>query len=324
MFKKYSSILFWFVIVTMVSAVVFNLPSFYGRVGILIGLGIFVIALILNAVQLNTAKTATLKARAKNLQTISQAIGFVSGILLIFFMTGMLTQTRLGDIKDKLFIAPTQVAEESAPTAAPTEAVITPTTAPVAQAPAAPIVAATAVPTEAPLPMTPAIYASLGTEFSDQGEYLDTYLGERTTFTCRKVVIPYKAWNETLNPTELKLVETTWVSMKVDIPQGMNAVVFGTELKQGAIHYKNGALLTLSPGHYEFSIKNGEIVVWYPSQETYQANDLIRIIEQIRNGNFDIKSKLEFFGVSADLFSSIPDDLILERNVQIIPTLTSN
>jgi len=169
---------------------------------------------------------------------------------------------------------------------------------------------------------TAAIFSSLnGGNFSNQGEYNDTNLGERMTFTCRKVVVPAKSWNETLTTNELSLVENTWVSIKMDIPCKMTAVIFAQGLEQGTNHYGKGVLLSVGPGHYEFRIRNGEIVIWYPSQDEYEKNDLNRIFDQIKTGNFDIKSDLDFFGVSNNLFSKIPYDLIKKNNVQIIPDL---
>jgi len=172
------------------------------------------------------------------------------------------------------------------------------------------------------IPTTPSIFAMIGTEeFGNQGEYLKTELGERMTFTNRKVVVPDKAWNDPLTETELKSVETTWVTIKIDIPEGMVGTVFAGGLEQGTNRYENGVLLTLDPGSYEFNLRNGEVVLWYPSQDEYKTNDIVRIIDQIKNGNFDIKSELQFFGVTADLLPSIPDDLVVERNVQIINNL---
>lgn len=204
------------------------------------------------------------------------------------------------------------------PTATP---VAVPTAAPVAQAPVAPVVVVT-VPS---VPTNPAIYASLnGKDYTDQGEYLNTYLGERVTFTCRKVVVPYKAWNETLNSSELKLVEDTWVQIKLDIPQGMTAVLFNYGIKQGIIACETGSLINLEAGHYEFSTRNGEIVIWYPSQDTYKDDDLKRIMLQIDNGNFDIPDELAIFGATPDMFAKLPAKFIKDKNVQIIPGLENN
>lgn len=186
-----------------------------------------------------------------------------------------------------------------------------------------PTITLAASPTPADLQIkTAAISSSLdGKTFSNQGEYLDTNLGKRMTFTNRKVVIPAKAWNDPLTKQELKLVETTWISMQVDIPCGMTGVVFAGGLKQGTDIYENGLLINLNPGRYEFDLRNGEIVLWYADQEDHKVKDFDRIIKQIRNGNFDIKSNLDFLGVTADLFPRVPDDLVKKNNVQIIPDL---
>ena len=154
--------------------------------------------------------------------------------------------------------------------------------------------------------------------FSDQGEYLNTYLGERTSFTCRRLVVPQKAWNEPLTPAELKRVETTWVDMSVNIPENMTGVIFAHGLRQGDQKYNHGVLMTLTSGHYQFKIRNGEVVIWHPHQEIFQTLDLHqRIFEEIRHGNFDINHRLDLFQVSPDLASQIPSDLIDSSNIGI-------
>ena len=172
------------------------------------------------------------------------------------------------------------------------------------------------------LPTTPAIFASVnGKDYGNVGIFLDTNLGKRMTFTCRSILIPNKEWNDTLTKDELTKVEETWVDVKVDVPEGMTAVLFAGGLEQGTNRYENGVLMTLDPGHYEFKLRNGEIVNWYPSQDEYRVNDFKRIIDQVRHGNFDIKSKLDMFVSTADLFSQIPDDLVRKYNIQIVPDL---
>jgi len=187
----------------------------------------------------------------------------------------------------------------------------------------------TPVPTEVPEPVavtcdTPSIQAEVtldGKQLSASGEYLDTTLGKRMTYTSRQLVVPTKAWNETLSAEELLAVETTWQKVKVCVPEGLTAVIFTGGFEQGIDRYETGALLSLQPGLYEFNMRNGEIVIWYPEQEKYVQDDLDRIIQQIRVGNFDIKSPLAFFAATTDLFSKIPQDLVKERNVQIAPSV---
>lgn len=189
------------------------------------------------------------------------------------------------------------------------------------KAPVATEVAATPVP--APVSCTtPSIKASLdGSNWTEQGEFLDTVLGKRMTFTNRKVVVPSKAWNDPLTTDELKLVEQTWVKIQICVVEGQNAILFAGGLEQSLNRYENGILLSLKPGLYEFSLRNGEAVIWYPNQETFFKKDLDRIFDQIRMGNFDVKAPLAFFGVSADLLSKVPDDLVKQRNVQVVPSL---
>jgi hypothetical protein len=199
-----------------------------------------------------------------------------------------------------------------APTAAPTEALTAAPTEP-------PVVA-----TEAPAPVavscnTPSIKAGLNAADIEFGEYLDTNLGKRMTFTSRKVIVPAKAWNDPLTESELKSVENTWLFMQVCIPEGTTGRIFASGFEQGVNRFENGVLLTLNSGIYEFRMRNGEVVIWYPGQESFSSKDLVRIVEQIKVGNFDIKSPLAFFGVTTDLLPSIPDALVKERNVQIIP-----
>lgn len=185
----------------------------------------------------------------------------------------------------------------------------------------------TPVPTEVVPPVvapmscdTPSIQASLdGQTWTEQGEYLDTVLGKRMTFTNRKIVVPSKAWNDPLTAAELKLVETTWVSMKICVPEGITGRIFAGGFEQGVNRLEHGVLMTLSPGLYEFKIRNGEVVLWYPNQDSFSAKDLTRIVEQIKVGNFDIRSPLDFFGVTTDILPSIPAELVKERNVQLIP-----
>lgn len=176
----------------------------------------------------------------------------------------------------------------------------------------------------APAPMscnTPSIKAGLTAADVEFGEFLDTNLGKRMTFTSRKVVVPAKAWNDPLTAEELKSVEQTWLFATVCVPEGMSGTIFAGGYEQGINRYENGVLMTLGAGVYEFKIRNGEIVLWYPQQESFSAKDMDRIFEQIRSCNFDIKGKLAFFGTTADLFSQIPQDLVKERNVQIVPSV---
>ena len=166
---------------------------------------------------------------------------------------------------------------------------------------------------------TPSIKAGLLTADTEMGEYIDSYLGERMTYTSRRLIVPAKAWNEVLTADELLAVETTWQDVQVCIPEGTTGRIFASGFEQGLDRYENGVLMTLTPGLYEFKLRNGEIVLWYPESNDFAVKDLTRIVEQIKVGNFDIKSPLAFFGVTTDLLPSIPDTLVKERNVQIVP-----
>lgn len=184
----------------------------------------------------------------------------------------------------------------------------------------APVVIATKAPIVVILPTNPSIEGKLGT-VTQQGEDLDTILGKRITFTCRKIVVSTKFWNEVLSPEELKSVETTWVDFTISVPEGMFARIFAGGIRQGTNTYNEGVLMNLKPGTYEFSLRNGEIVLWYPEQDKFEQNDLVRIFDQIRNGNFDIHSELAFFATTTDLLPKIPADLAQKNNVQIVPSL---
>lgn len=199
----------------------------------------------------------------------------------------------------------------------PVETNVAPTNTPVSQT-TVPEVVATAI----PMPVsctTPSIKAGLNAAETEFGEYLDTNLGERMTFTSRRPLVPDKKWNDPLTPEELKTVEETWQFMQVCIPDGTTGVIFAGGFEQGVNRYETGALLSLTPGLYEFKMRNGEVTIWYPGQETFVSKDLERIVLQIRTGNFDIKSPLAFLAATADLFAKVPQDLVKERNVQIAP-----
>lgn len=218
-------------------------------------------------------------------------------------------------------VQPTKAPVVAQPTQAPVlttkaPALVIPTEAPTK----APVVIATKTPIVVILPNNPSLEGKLGT-VTAQGEDLDTILGKRITFTCRKIVVPTKSWNEVLSPEELKSVETTWVDFTISVPEGMFARIFAGGIRQGTNTYNEGVLMNLKPGTYEFSLRNGEIVLWYPEQDKFEQNDLVRIFDQIRNGNFDIHSELAFFATTTDLLPKIPADLVQKNNVQIVPSL---
>jgi len=185
----------------------------------------------------------------------------------------------------------------------------------------------TPIPTQvyiAPMPVvctTPSIRADVNDSSggSEKGLYLNTNLGERMTFTSRSLLVPGKAYNEVLTPSELKLVEDTWQYVNLCVPEGVTVRLFAGGIAQGLIRYDNGVIMTLTSGFYEFQFRNGEIVIWYPNQQTYSDADLQRIITQIRNGNFDIRGQLALFGVTSDLASKMPADFI----VKTIPALVA-
>ncbi len=241
-------------------------------------------------------------------------------VIIVFVMVSMLTACSAG-------LAETPPAATENPTESVTEV------ATEVAATETPVVETTEVPTEvvateAPLadviiPLTgatpcdtPSIMASLdGINFQEMGLYLNTELGERMTYTSRSFLIPEKEWNVALTSEELKTVEETWQFVQVCVPDTTFARIFSGGFEQKLTHQDKGVLITLQPGYYEFKLRNGEIVLWYPNQDSFADEDLTRIIEQIKSGNFDIKSELMLFGVTLDLVEKIPPDF----NVQTIP-----
>lgn len=208
---------------------------------------------------------------------------------------------------------------------APAAQVQNPTQAPayVAPNPTQPVVVQ---PTQAAMPVpvvctTPSIKAGLNTADTEMGEYLNTILGERMTYTSRRLLVPDKAWNDPLTADELKKVETTYQFIELCVPNGLTARVFAGGYNQHTNRTENGVLMNLNPGVYKFSLRNGEIVIWYKNQSDPSSKDLLRIFDQIRNGNFDIHGPLSFFAVSADILPLVPQDLVKKDQMQIVPML---
>jgi len=213
-------------------------------------------------------------------------------------------------------VVPVNPTEAPVVAADPTEIPVVPTEIPVV-----------VEPTQVPVPVavtcdTPFIDASLdnGQTWESKGLFLDTVLGKRMTFTSRSLLVPEKEWNVELSSAELTKVEETWQTISLCVPEGTFARIFAGGFEQKLNHLDSGVVMTLKPGLYEFKLRNGEIVLWYPQQEDFAAKDLDRIIEQIKFGNFDIKSALAFFGVTGDILPKIPSELVRERNVQVIPS----
>lgn len=148
-------------------------------------------------------------------------------------------------------------------------------------------------------PTEPIVYAAEnGKTMTNFGVFLDTELGQRITYTNRNLLVPDKAWNDPLTQNELWRVENTWVNVAVDLPVGMSATIFGHDFQQGNVILGKGVFIDLTqPGHYEFHLKNGEVVIWYPGQEQHKANDWKRIEAQVNNGNFDILHQLDLTSI---------------------------
>ncbi len=145
-------------------------------------------------------------------------------------------------------------------------------------------------------PTEPVIYAKYQGVMTNFGIYFDKSnpIGERITYTNRSLLIPDKAWNEKLTSAELRKIETTWVPVNVDLPEGASLVIFAGGLRQnGKVISNNGIYVDVTqPGYYRnIEIRNGEAAIWFNDQN--KAADWERIRTQVQNGNFDIRHSLE-------------------------------
>ena len=139
-------------------------------------------------------------------------------------------------------------------------------------------------------------------------------IGDRVTFTARSVLVPSKAYNEALTADELKLVEQTWLKVRFNTCE-TTGIVFSGGIKVGGLTFNKGVLFKMS-GVREFDLRNGEIVLWFDTE--HQTKDLTRVVDQIRDGNFDIKSQLAF-AVTDSLKDQLPADLMKGVQVVILP-----
>ncbi|MDD3999006.1 MAG: hypothetical protein PHR98_02810 [Candidatus Shapirobacteria bacterium] len=168
---------------------------------------------------------------------------------------------------------------------------------------------------------TPDIKAGLSEATTSFAEHLDTpEYGIRSTYTSRSFLFPDIPWNQELNKEQLEIVEQTWQTVQVSVPQGSTARLFSGGFKQGDYQIEDGVLLTLNPGVYDFQMRNGEITIRPDDQKDFADKDLERIIDQIRNGNFDIDNPLVLARVTPDLLSSIPKDIVTSNGTEIMPS----
>ncbi len=168
---------------------------------------------------------------------------------------------------------------------------------------------------------SPDIKAGLNEATASFAEHLDTpEYGIRSTYTSRSFLFPEIPWNQELTKEQLETVEQTWQTVQVSVPEGSTARLFSGGFKQGDYQIEDGVLLTLSPGVYDFQMRNGEIAIRPDSQKDFADKDLQRIIDQIRNGNFDIDNPLVLARVTPDLLSSIPKDIIISNGTEIMPS----
>lgn len=191
------------------------------------------------------------------------------------------------------------------PTLAPTEVVATP--APTE----APVVAA--IPCE-----TIMVSKDSGNTWVSAGLALDTEsvydIGNRVTWTSRSSLVD-KAPDVALTDAELKLVEQTWLMVRYNACQ-TQPVLFTGGVKIDTLKFDKGALFLLPLGQHEISVRNGELVLWYDTQ--HQDKDLLRIIKEIRNGNFDISSRLGL-AVTDSLKDKLPSDILDGVQIVLLP-----
>ena len=207
------------------------------------------------------------------------------------------------------------------------------------QAPAvteAPVV----VPTEAPAPVEEVaadpqvscerIEVFKDGQWQDAGEYLKTEstqdIGDRGVWTSRRTVVQAKAWNEALTDAELLLVETTWIKVRFNACESI-PVVFAGGVRVGDLEFNDGALLKLKPGQNEIEIRNGELILWADTEhqikdiqgtDGLEENEEGRLIHEIRNGNFDIKSRLGL-AVTDSLKRYLPKDILEGVQIVLLP-----
>lgn len=144
-------------------------------------------------------------------------------------------------------------------------------------------------------------------------EYIGDY-GHRVAFQCSSALFPNAPWNYKFTNSDWKKIESTWIQVQVLVPDGTVSRIWAYAWKQGDHTYEGGYLFELGKGYYEFSIKNGEIQNW-PETEPFCAVDLQRIFTQKRTGNVNVEHALAFTGITANLQSRIPSDLIYDKIV---------
>ncbi len=158
-----------------------------------------------------------------------------------------------------------------------------------------------------------------GKSWTNSGEDIATEatldLGDRTTWTSRRTVIPSKAWNVALTADELKQVEQTWLDVRANACT-TDMTVFAGGFQMGSVKF-NGGVLFAFRGSREFKVRNGEVVLWHDI--AHRDKDLGRIVDQIKKGNFDIKGPLAL-AVADGLkdIKVVADFLAARPNVKIV------
>ena len=205
------------------------------------------------------------------------------------------------------------------PATAPTQAPVLTTEAPVVKE--APAPASTEAPVVAAVPCeTIMVSRDGGVTWKKTGESLKTEskfdYGDRETSTGRAILVPTVPWNEKLTAEQLELVETTWLDYKINACS-TEAVIFAGGFEMNNTKFDGGVLFNLGKGEKQFRSRNGEIVLWY--DQPHRDKDLGRIIDQIKNGNFDIQGPLAL--ALADGLKDVPvvaDFLATRPEVKIV------
>lgn len=146
------------------------------------------------------------------------------------------------------------------------------------------------------------------------GKYVDDYRGQRVAFTCRDFLFPKIEQDEKMSQKNWTHVETTPIKVRTIVPAGMLERDFAYQIN----NYDAGVIATHPfSGKYQFTITNGEIVIWMQDQLANANTDLlVRILHQAENGNFDVKHELAVKWITADIKALLPETFVEERGLK--------
>ncbi len=163
------------------------------------------------------------------------------------------------------------------------------------------------------------IEASLdgGKTWSPAGVYLNDWQGERITFTCRNFMYPEFDQNEVIGEYKWGRVEEKEIMVRTVVPSYAMERDFAYSIDDvlGVISTRVNPYQRT----YEFTMINGEVVIWLAKQTANANSDLLgRILRQSENGNFDVKHELYVKHVTPDIYALLPQYFIDERGIQEI------